>query len=126
MPQEISVSYQAIKSKVYRLIDSLVVGEKSEAEVQESIRRWWALDPSGRPADRSKIPLDGAGPLRLCPGLHGRCVSLRQQLRVSRPQLAESALPGKRMRLLERMVKESSGPHRRLVCNLAAHRDSIL
>ena len=50
MPQEISVSYQAIKSKVYRLIDSLVVGEKSESEVQESIRRWWALiHPADRP-----------------------------------------------------------------------------
>ncbi|HWJ48433.1 MAG TPA: hypothetical protein VNS62_12320, partial [Candidatus Udaeobacter sp.] len=43
MPQEISVSYQAIKSKVYRLIDALVVGEKSEAEVQELVRRWWSL-----------------------------------------------------------------------------------
>jgi len=50
MPQEISVSYQAIKSKVYRLIDALVVGEKSEAEVQESIRRWWDLiHPADRP-----------------------------------------------------------------------------
>lgn len=50
MPQEISVSYQAIKSKVYRLIDTLVVGEKSEAEVQESIRRWWDLiHPADRP-----------------------------------------------------------------------------
>ena len=50
MPQEISVSYQAIKSKVYRLIDSLVVGEKNESEVQESIRRWWALiHPADRP-----------------------------------------------------------------------------
>ena len=50
MPQEISVSYQAIKSKVYRLIDSLVVGEKTEAEVQESIRRWWELiHPADRP-----------------------------------------------------------------------------
>jgi hypothetical protein len=43
MPQEVSVSYQAVKSKVYRLIDALVVGEKTEAEVQESIRRWWDL-----------------------------------------------------------------------------------
>jgi hypothetical protein len=50
MPQEVSVSYQAIKSKVYRLIDSLVVGEKSEVEVQESIRRWWELiHPADRP-----------------------------------------------------------------------------
>jgi hypothetical protein len=50
MPQEVSVSYQAIKSKVYRLIDTLVVGEKSEVEVQESIRRWWELiHPADRP-----------------------------------------------------------------------------
>lgn len=50
MPQEVSVSYQAIKSKVYRLIDALVVGEKTEAEVQESIRRWWQLiHPADRP-----------------------------------------------------------------------------
>ncbi len=50
MPQEISVSYQAIKSKVYRLIDTLVVGEKSDVEVQESIRRWWELiHPADRP-----------------------------------------------------------------------------
>ncbi|MGA3088819.1 MAG: hypothetical protein ABSD75_09420 [Terriglobales bacterium] len=49
MPQEISVSYLAIKSKVYRLIDALVDGEKTEAEVRESVRRWWDLIP---PADR--------------------------------------------------------------------------
>jgi len=50
MPQEVSVSYQAIKSNVYRLIDTLVVGEKSEVEVQESIRRWWELiHPADRP-----------------------------------------------------------------------------
>ena len=50
MPQEVSVSYQAIKSKVYRLIDALVVGEKTDLEVQESIRRWWELiHPADRP-----------------------------------------------------------------------------
>src|SRR5437762_14241450 len=50
MPQEISVSYQAIKRKVYRLRDALVVGEKSEAGVQESVRRWWSLiHPADRP-----------------------------------------------------------------------------
>ncbi|HWO32587.1 MAG TPA: hypothetical protein VNO32_27640 [Candidatus Acidoferrum sp.] len=68
MPQEISVSYQAIKSKVYRLIDALVVGEKNEAEVQESIRRWWELiHPADRPIaqkylftilERSRLALD--------------------------------------------------------------------
>src|ERR1039458_5433793 len=50
MPQEVSVSYQAVKSKVYRLIDGLVVWAKTEAEVQESIRRWWDLiHPADRP-----------------------------------------------------------------------------
>jgi len=53
MPQEISISYQATKSKVYRLIDAMVDGEKTEAEVQESIRRWWNLvHPEDRPAAR--------------------------------------------------------------------------
>lgn len=56
MPQEVSVSYQAIKSKVYRLIDTLVVGEKSELEVQESIRRWWELiHPADRPIARKYL-----------------------------------------------------------------------
>jgi hypothetical protein len=50
MPQEVSVSYLAIKSKVYRLIDAFVSGEKSEEEVQEAIRRWWELiHPADRP-----------------------------------------------------------------------------
>ncbi len=58
MPQEISVSYQAIKSKVYRLIDALVVGEKTEAEVQESIRRWWELiHPADRPIAQKYLQL---------------------------------------------------------------------
>ena len=108
MPQEISVSYQAIKSKVYRLIDSLVVGEKSEAEVQESIRRWWALiHPADRPIaqkyllmvlGRSASALDSMGDAFLS-------VSNSE---VPRPQMAEAMLPAKRMRLLERMVKENS------------------
>ena len=68
MPQEVSVSYQAVKSKVYRLIDTLVVGEKTETEVQESIRRWWDLiHPADRPIaqkylllvlERSALALD--------------------------------------------------------------------
>ncbi len=108
MPQEISVSYQAIKSKVYRLIDSLVVGEKSEAEVQESVRRWWALiHPADRPIaqkyllmvlGRSASALDSMGDALLS-------VS---SCEVARSQMADSLFPSKRMRLLERMVKESS------------------
>jgi|SRR5271157_5197882 len=50
MSQEISVSYQAIKSKVYRLIDAAVEGEKTEAQIQESMQRWWKLI---HPTDRA-------------------------------------------------------------------------
>ena len=50
MGQEISVSYQAVKSKVYKLIDALVEDEKSPEEIHECIRRWWALiHPADRP-----------------------------------------------------------------------------
>jgi hypothetical protein len=49
MPQEVSISYQAVKSKVYKLVDAMVEGDKSPVEVQESIRRWWKLiHPSDR------------------------------------------------------------------------------
>lgn len=49
MPQEVSISYQAVKSKVYKLVDAMVEGDKNSAEVQESIRRWWSLiHPSDR------------------------------------------------------------------------------
>jgi len=50
MGQEVSVSYQAVKSRVYRLIDSLVEGAKTEQEIQESMQRWWKLvHPADRP-----------------------------------------------------------------------------
>jgi hypothetical protein len=106
MPQEISVSYQAIKSKVYRLIDALVVGEKNEAEVQESIRRWWALiHPADRPIaqkyllmvlGRSSSALDAVGDALLAAG-------------GSEPVVARvhADLSAKRMRLVDRMVKEA-------------------
>jgi hypothetical protein len=49
MPQEVSISYQAVKSKVYKLVDAMVEGDKNPIEVQESIRRWWKLiHPSDR------------------------------------------------------------------------------
>jgi len=107
MPQEISVSYQAIKSKVYRLIDALVVGEKNEADVQESIRRWWDLiHPADRPIaqkyllmvlGRSASALDAVGD-----GLY----SVNGDP-TPHSSLVHSQMPTKRMRLMERMVKET-------------------
>lgn len=106
MPQEISVSYQAIKSKVYRLIDSLVVGEKNEAEVQESIRRWWALiHPADRPIaekyllmvlGRSASALDSMGDALLSVGGSESA------------QITHTQVVSKRLRVLERVVKEST------------------
>jgi len=56
MGQEISVSYQAVKSKVYRLIDSLVEDAKSEGDVQESVKRWWKhIHPADRPIARKHL-----------------------------------------------------------------------
>lgn len=108
MPQEISVSYQAIKSKVYRLIDALVVGEKSEAEVQESVRRWWSLiHPADRPIaqkyllmvlGRSNDALDAMGAELL--SVSGSAVTP--------PHLTDTSLSSKRMRLVERIMKDNS------------------
>ena len=56
MGQEISVSYQAVKSKVYRLIDSLVEDAKTQGDVQESVKRWWKLvHPTDRPIARKYL-----------------------------------------------------------------------
>lgn len=56
MGQEISVSYQAVKSKVYRLIDSLVEDAKSQDDVQESVKRWWRhIHPADRPIARKHL-----------------------------------------------------------------------
>jgi len=102
MPQEISVSYQAIKSKVYRLIDALVTGEKSEADVQESIRRWWCLiHPADRPIaqkyllmvlDRSTTALEAVGDSLSAAA--GGPVPFEQ-------------FASKRMKIMDRLAKES-------------------
>src|SRR5213079_443501 len=56
MGQEISVSYQAVKSKVYRLIDSLVEDSKNQDDVQESVRRWWKhIHAADRPNARKHL-----------------------------------------------------------------------
>jgi hypothetical protein len=103
MPQEISVSYQAIKSKVYRLIDALVVGEKSESDVQESIRRWWDLiHPADRPIaqkyllavlGRSNSALEAIGT-----GLIGTGVDEHEY----------HPLGSKSLKMMERAIKESA------------------
>ena len=104
MPQEISVSYHAIKSKIYRLIDALVAGEKTEAEVQESIRRWWELiHRADRPIarkylltvlERSASALDAIGDGLGLTSSNG-C------------EATYGPLPSERMKVMERIVKEA-------------------
>ena len=50
MPQELSVSYQAVKTKVHRLMDAVVEGAKTEGDIAECIARGWCLV---QPADRA-------------------------------------------------------------------------
>lgn len=50
MPQELSVSYQAVKTKVHRLLDAAVEGAKTEREIEECVARWWCMV---QPADRA-------------------------------------------------------------------------
>jgi hypothetical protein len=50
MPQELSVSYQAVKTKVHRLLDAAVEGAKSQREIEECVARWWCMV---QPADRA-------------------------------------------------------------------------
>jgi hypothetical protein len=101
MPQEISVSYLAIKNKVYRLIDALVVGEKSEADVQESVRRWWNLiHPADRPIARKYLM-----------AVLGRSMSALDTIgdTLAASNDGEAAYPllaSERMRLIERVVKD--------------------
>lgn len=105
MPQEISVSYQAIKSKVYRLIDALVVGEKSEAEVQESVRRWWSLiHPADRPIAQKYLVMVLGRSTSALDAMGSELVSVSGAVQ---SHLAEAALPNKRMRVIDRMMKET-------------------
>ncbi|MEY2411862.1 MAG: hypothetical protein QOD84_468 [Acidobacteriaceae bacterium] len=56
MNREVSISYQAVKTKVYRLIDALVEDAKSQGEIQESTQRWWKqIHPSDRPVARKYL-----------------------------------------------------------------------
>lgn len=107
MPQEISVSYQAIKSKVYRLIDALVVGEKNEAEVQESIRRWWDLiHPADRPIAQKYLLMVMGRSASALEAIGDGLFSI-QSAQTAEPALVATQIPSKRLRLIERIVKES-------------------
>jgi hypothetical protein len=108
MPQEISVSYQAIKSKVYRLIDALVVGEKSEAEVQESVRRWWALiHPADRPIAQKYLLMVLGRSNSALDAMSTELLTV-SGCEVNAQRISEASLPTKRMRLIERTMKENS------------------
>lgn len=106
MPQEISVSYQAIKSKVYRLIDALVVGEKNEAEVQESIRRWWDLiHPADRPIAQKYLLMVLGRSASAIDAVSDGLFSVSSNVPLDAP-LVHSQV-SRRLRLIERVVKEN-------------------
>lgn len=103
MPQEISVSYQAIKSKVYRLIDALVVGEKTEAEVQDSIRRWWDLiHPADRPIAQKYLM---AVLVRSGSALDAISEGMASVAGSEHPYVH---LPARELKMMERMIKEAT------------------
>jgi hypothetical protein len=105
MPQEISVSYQAIKSKVYRLIDALVVGEKTEAEVQDSIRRWWDLiHPADRPIAQKYLM---AVLVRSGSALDSISEGLASVASSEHPY-PHPQLPARQLKVMERMIKEAA------------------
>jgi len=107
MPQEISVSYQAIKSKVYRLIDALVVGEKTEADVQESVRRWWALiHPADRPVAQKYLLLVLGRSASALDSMEDALLSVDTAEPVHQPPVPPQIV-SKRMRLMERLIKET-------------------
>jgi hypothetical protein len=102
MPQEVSVSYQATKSKVYRLIDALVDGEKTEAEVQESVRRWWNLvHPEDRPVAR-KYLLTVLGRSESALDAIGDAFTSSNG-----GQVTYGPLPSERVRVMARLVKDA-------------------
>jgi hypothetical protein len=100
MPQEVSVSYHAIKSKVYRLIDALVAGEKTEAEVQESICRWWSLiHPADRPIAQKYLLTVLGRSVSALDAIEGGLTSSNSCAASYAP------LPSERMKVMERFVK---------------------
>jgi hypothetical protein len=105
MPQEVSVSYLAIKNKVYKLIDAVVSGEKSEVEVQDSVRRWWSLiHPADRPIAR-KYLLTVLGKSMTALEAIGDTAASSDTSGATYPLLSSEP-----MRVLERIVKDTGVP----------------
>jgi hypothetical protein len=53
---ELSISFQAVKTKVYRLIDALVEGKKTPEQVEDAVGRWWeSIHPVDRPVARKYL-----------------------------------------------------------------------
>jgi hypothetical protein len=56
MRQEVSVSHQAVKSRVSRLIDSIAEEGKTTNNAKDSLKRWWnTLHPNDRPVARKHL-----------------------------------------------------------------------
>jgi hypothetical protein len=103
MPQEVSVSYQAVKSKVYRLVDALVVGEKSEAEVQESIRRWWDLiHPADRPIAQKYLAMVLERSTMALDAVEEGLIEARQ------PELLRATESSKALKIVSRVTKHAA------------------
>ncbi len=103
MPQEVSVSYQAVKSKVYRLVDALVAGEKSEAEVQESIRRWWDLiHPADRPIAQKYLAMVLERSAMALDAVEGGLIEANQ------PEVLRAPESNKALKIIQRLNKHAS------------------
>jgi hypothetical protein len=85
------------------LIDALVVGEKTEAEVQESIRRWWDLiHPADRPIAQKYLLVVLE---RSCLALDAVEKGLMEATDHGMPRPSESA---KALKLVGRMVRQNT------------------
>jgi hypothetical protein len=108
--QEVSVTYQAVKSRVSRLLNSIAEEEKNAEKVKDSLKRWWnALHPNDRPVARKYLlavlaesdaaidairegiaDLDDFGPHPTSPFVLSRLHALKLATPASQPRSAQS------------------------------------